>query len=321
MIMNNAAEFINTTQSFDNLLEKANAIQARCEDFKVAAGSITMGQDMHMLFGDKNIVMSDFARGELCGKLSIPSRYITRCIESNNTMLAAENMNYWLQNDKRNLLIRNYDGACRGVLSGSYSAYDAPEILTTLAEVFDPATFVLKGSFINEERLHLRMIDKNLLDIEDEDLYAGITLDSSDIGRSGLSVKFFIWKQVCTNGLVIAKSAAKMFRQKHIGITHDDFAEGLQGGLKKFDDLKEKIAESIRETSKIPADKDLESLIEEIKNTTNLSDQAAEKVVELMEVKYAPTRWGLINGITEVAQDFTLETRLRLEEIAGNMLV
>jgi hypothetical protein len=40
-----------------------------------------------------------------------------------------------------------------------------------------------------------------------------------------------------------------------------------------------------------------------------------------MNVKYAPTKWGLINGITEVAQDFTLETRLQLEEIAGNMLV
>ena len=45
-----------------------------------------------------------------------------------------------------------------------------------------------------------------------------------------------------------------------------------------------------------------------------------ETFVELMEVKYAPTRWGLINGITEIAQDFTLETRLQLEEIAGEML-
>ena len=197
---------------------------------------------------------------------------------------------------------------------------DAPEILTTVKEVFDPATFVLKGSFINEERLHLRLIETEMMDIEGEDLFAGITLDSSDVGRSGLQVKFFVWKRVCTNGLVIAKSSARLFKQKHIGITHEDFAEGLKEGLETFHTLKDKIAESIRETSKIPVNQDIDELLEEIKDKTNLSDQAAEKVVELMQIKYAPTKWGLINGITEVAQEFTLETRLQLEEIAGSML-
>lgn len=316
----NRGEFINTTEDFGKLLDKANAIQAACEDFKVAASNIHMNADCAMVFDGRTIPMSGFARGEFCGKLSIPSRYITRCIESNNPALAAENMNYWLQDDKRNLFIRNYHGVCRGVLSGSYSTYDAPEILTTLAEVFDPAKFALKGSFINEERLHLRMIDQTLLDIDGEDLYAGITLDSSDIGRSGLSVKFFIWKQVCTNGLVISKSAAKMFKQKHIGINHDDFAEGLTSGLNSFYELKDKVAESIKATREIPLSNDLEALIEDVKAATKLSDEAAEKVIEVMQIKYAPNRWGLINGITEVAQDYTLETRLQLEEIAGSML-
>ena len=317
----NVGEFINTTEDFGKLLDKANSIQAACEDFKVTAGNIHMNADMHMAFDDHVIPLSSLARGELCGKLFIPSRYITRCIESNNSALAAENLNCWLQDSQKKLFIRNYRGTCRGVLSGSYSTYDAPEILTTLAEVFDPEKFVLKGSFINEERLHLRMIDKTMLNINGEDLYAGITLDSSDVGRSGLSVKFFIWKQVCTNGLVISKSAAKMFKQKHIGINHDDFAEGLSIGLNAFYDLKDKVADSIKATREIPLSDDLEALIEDVKTTTNLSKEAAEKIVEVMQVKYAPNRWGLINGITEVAQDYTLETRLQLEEIAGNMLV
>lgn len=317
----NKGEFINTTENFGKLLDRANSIQEACEDFKIAANDIYMDADMSMTFGHHVVPMSSLARGELCGKLSVPSRYITRCIESNNSALAAENLNCWLQDNKKNLLIRNYNGTCRGVLSGSYSAYDAPEILTTLAEVFDPEKFVLKGSFINEERLHLRMIDKTMLNIDNEDLYAGITLDSSDVGRSGLSVKFFIWKQVCTNGLVISKSAAKMFKQKHIGINHDDFAEGLTAGLNSFYDLKDKVAESIEATRKIPLSNDLEALIEDIKTATNLSTEAAEKIVDVVQIKYAPNRWGLINGITEVAQDYTLETRLQLEEIAGNMLV
>ena len=44
------------------------------------------------------------------------------------------------------------------------------------------------------------------------------------------------------------------------------------------------------------------------------------KVISLMEEKYNRTQWGLINSITEVAQDFTLERRVELEKIAGRML-
>ena len=320
MMMNNA-EFLNTTQNFENLMERADQIQSMCKDFKVPAGSIRMTEDINLKFDDQELPLSQLATGHLCGKLNVPSRYFTRLIDAHQKALAAANVNCWLGNDKRNLFLRSYAGMIRGVLSGSYSVYDAPEILATVKEVFDPEKFVLKGSFINQERLHLRLIQKEMLNVEGEDLYAGISLDSSDVGRSGLTVKFFIWKKVCTNGLVLAKSNAVLFRQKHIGITHDEFAEGLKEGLEKFETIKEKVAISINETRKIPVNEDLEALMEEVKIATNLSDQATEKVIQLMQIKYAPNKWGLINGITEVAQEFTLETRLQLEEIAGNMLV
>ena len=319
-MMNNMIEMINTSQSFENLLETATNIQERCRDFKVAVNDLRMTNDLKLRFDNQEMPLSPLATGHLCGKLNIPSRYFNRLVESGNKFLAADNVNCWLDGDKRTFFLREYNDQIRGVLSGSYSVYDAPEILTTVKEVFDQENFILKGSFINEERLHLRLIENQMLDIDGEDLYAGITLDSSDVGRSGLNVRFFIWKRVCTNGLVIAKSNGRLFKQKHVGITHDDFAAGLEEGLGKFYEIKEAITKSIKETSEIPMNKDIEELVEEIKDKTNLSDKAAEKVVELMEVKYAPTRWGLINGITEVAQDFTLETRIQLEEIAGSML-
>ena len=319
-MMNNMSEMINTSQSFENLLKTATDIQERCRDFKVAVNDLRMTNDLKLRFDNQEMPLSPLATGHLCGKLNIPSRYFNRLVESGNKFLAADNVNCWLDGDKRTFFLREYNDQIRGVLSGSYSVYDAPEILTTVKEVFDQENFILKGSFINEERLHLRLIENQMLNIDGEDLYAGITLDSSDVGRSGLNVRFFIWKRVCTNGLVIAKSNGRLFKQKHVGITHDDFAAGLEEGLGKFYEIKEAITKSIKETSEIPMNKDIEELVEEIKDKTNLSDKAAEKVVELMEVKYAPTRWGLINGITEVAQDFTLETRIQLEEIAGSML-
>lgn len=318
--MREEREMLNMSENFAKLIEKANEIQSKCDDHLVAAKDIRMSDDLKLNFEDHKIPMSDLAIGHLCGKLQVPSRYFNRLKDTGNNNLAAENINCWLEDDTRKLFLREYDGRIRGVLSGSYSVYDAPEILQSVSEVFNPNEFKLKGSFINEERLHLRLIENKMMDIDGEDLFAGITLDGSDVGRSGLSVRFFIWKQICTNGLVIAKSSAKLFKQKHIGITHEDFAAGLTEGLQTFYKLKDQIAESIRETAKIPVSEDIEELLEEIKDKTNLSDESATEVIEYMNVKYNRNRWGLINGITEVAQKFTLERRIELETIAGNML-
>lgn len=313
-------EMLSMDEDFMKLLDAANEIQAKCSDHPVRANEIRMDDDLKLNFGDHKIPMSDLATGHLCGKLQVPSRYFNRLADAGQKELAAMNINCWLEDNPKNLFLREYDGRIRGVLSGSYSVYDAPEILKSVSEVFDPNTFKLKGSFINEERLHLRLIENTMLDIEGEDLFAGITLDSSDVGRSGLSVRFFIWKQVCTNGLVVAKSSANLFRQKHIGITHEDFAAGLTEGLQTFYELKDSVAESIKATAKIPVNEDIEELLEEIKRETSLSDESAAEVIEFMNVKYDKNRWGLINGITEVAQKFTLERRIELETIAGNML-
>lgn len=310
-------EELNLKNTFEALIDKANDIQSMCKDDVVNVSSLHMTDDLKLYGMD----LSDLAIGHLCGKLQVPSRYFNRLVDAGQHHLAAENINVWMKDDKRKFMLRQYDGHIRGVLSGSYSKYDAPEILESVQEVFGPKHFKLKGSFINEERLHVRLVENEMLPIDGEDLFAGITLDSSDVGRSGLGVKFFIYKQVCTNGLVIAKSSAKLFTQKHIGITHEDFKESLENGLKSFGEIRDKVTNMIVETHKIPLTKDIEELTKEVKEATNLSDNDIDEVMVLVADRYEPTRWGLINGITEVAQKFSLERRIELEEIAGNMLV
>ena len=309
-------EVLILNEAFESLMAKANKIQSKCSDRLVNVCDIRMDNDLNL----DGSPLSQLATGHLCGKLKVPSRYFTRLVDAGQKELAAENINVWLEDDARKFLLREYDGRIRGVLSGSYSVYDAPEILKTVAEVFDPNEFKLKGSFINEERLHVRLCETKMMDVDGEDLFAGITLDSSDVGRAGLSVKFFIWKQVCTNGLVIAKSSAQLFKQKHIGITSEDFAEGLREGLETFHELKAEIAASINETRQIPLKEDIEELIEDIQNKTALSEESAYEVLNLVDKNYKRNQWGLINGITEIAQQFTLERRIELETIAGNML-
>ena len=238
-------------------------------------------------------------------------------------------MNSWLEGYDKNLLIREYNGSIRGVLSDRYAICDTPDILKVLSDTVDLNTYKVKGSFLNEERLHLRLVGKEMLPIDGEDLFPGIFIDSSDVGRNTLIVQFGIYKQVCTNGLVIARAGGTLFEQKHIGITVDELHSGLVKSLQNVDLLTENAVEWVRRaqhrdnhwSSASEYEDDINEFVAYIKDKTKLSEESSRKVIDLMNTKYTDSRWGLINSITEVAQDFTLERRLELEKIAGGMLV
>ena len=277
----------------------------------------------------KQFPISRYALGQLSTKIGVPARYLEKCVDSGRIDLAQDNVNSWLQDYNKDLFIREYNGSVRGILSSKYSVCDSHEILDVVDDAVDLSNYKIKGSFLNEERLHVRLISKEMLPIDGEDLFAGLFIDSSDVGRSILTVKFGIYKQVCTNGLVIARAGGTLFEQKHIGISSDEFHQGLVASLSNVDILTENAVEWVKRAKQrynhwdinSTHPEEIQEFVNYIRNQTNLSEESANKVITLMRDNYEDNRWGLINSITEVAQDFTLERRLELERIAGNLLV
>ena len=324
-------------KTLDKLIEKAHEIESRSNDYMVRhanSNNIRFNERAGITFisEDQNIrdfPISRYALGQLGTKIGVPVRYLEKCIQSGRIDLAQDNVNSWLEDYNKDLFIRAFSGGIRGVLSNKYSVCDSHEILEVVDDAVDLSKYKVKGSFLNEERLHVRLIGKEMLPIDGEDLFAGLFLDSSDVGRNILTVKFGIYKQVCTNGLVIARAGGTLFEQKHIGITAEEFHDGLVKSLQNVDLLTDHAVEWVQRAKnrynhwsvETEHPEDIEEFVAYIRQQTNLSDDSAHKVISLMQTKYEDTRWGLINGITEVAQDFTLERRLELERIAGSMLV
>lgn len=311
-------EKLDVNEDFGRILARANEIQADCNDYIVTGHDMRMDNELNICFADNKMPISPFASSGLCGKLKVPTVYFNRCA-SQNKQLAATNINEWLRDDERKFMVRCYQNTVRGMLSGSYSKFDAPDILKSLDSVLDSTKYKVKGSFVNEERLHVRLVESEMLPIDGEDLFAGITLDSSDIGRSGLYVSFLVYKQICTNGLIVPKSSGELFRQKHIGISSEEFQKGLTEGLKSFSDIKKNVIEMIQESK--DTNVEIDKIAEEVKERTRLTDDVVDEILVLADNSYDRSRWGIINGITEVAQKYTLERRLQLEQIAGEMLI
>lgn len=304
-----------------------------CEGHKTKVAKFTAQNDS----GNCDVLNRTFTEhsfGQMCGKIGVPVKYIDKCITTGYDSLAQENLNTWVNNYNKDLLLRVYKDKIRGVLSNKYGILDSPDIL----QVIDTATrglgLKVKGYYLSEERFHARLIQQETMKINGEDLFAGIQIDSSDVGRSALNVNFFIYKQVCTNGLAIAKGKGNMFKQKHFNICTEDFREQLSLSLKSLPELITEYEHIIRQSaiqynlfgtaycsiSQEDYDKSIKNFIDKIRLKTGLSEEGAKKVSDLSMNKYGTHDWGVINSLTEVAQDYTLERRIALERIAGDFL-
>ena len=333
-----------TKVTFDDLYQKARDIQSLCIDYNVSNvsdknmmmssvnGNLMFLPDNNP-FIDEPLVrvdmgMTRYAMSQLCNKLGVPVRYLEKCFDAGMIDLASENVNAWLSDYNKNLFIREYDGKIRGVLSDRYMTLDTPEIMEVISDVVDSSDYSTKGYFLSPERFHARIVQNDMMNIGGEDLFAGIQIDSSDVGRSTLLVRFMIFKQVCTNGLCVSRGDGVLFEQRHIGISIDDFRSEFKDSMKRIPVLMDNAIEFI-ETARQRDDRysvnrfsesQMKDFVDKMKLKTKLSDESVAKVINMMQERYSPTRWGLINSITEVAQDFTLERRVELEKIAGDML-
>ena len=324
--------------SLSSALSSALAIQGMCEDFMVSDVSnkncYYNGDFNGLQFTDDSGVrhinpLTRHSLSQLCAKLGVPVRYIQSCIDKGYPDLAADNINAWLDEYRKSLFIRTYGDRVRGVLSDRYTTLDSPEVIEVCEDTFGD-DFKVKGMYVSEERLHLRIVQKNMLKIKGEDLFAGVTIDSSDVGRSILCVRFFIYKQVCTNGLCISEGMGSIFAQRHVGISKDEFKEGLVSSLQSVHVLIPTFMDALKCANSYDKELiDYDSFDEEkrgrfvsrIRALTKLPEDGVEKVLETMYNKYSVSRWGFVNSITEVAQDYTLERRLELENVAGKILL
>lgn len=320
-----------------DLIESARTFEGKCADYTVGCANqrtVWLNNEGKLTFIDENgddhtFAMSHLAMGQLGQRIGVPGNYIEKCIANGRTDLAQKNINSWLRDYNNSLFIRVYDGMIRGVLTDKYSVCDSPEILEIVNEVVDQSAYEIKGWTFEAERFHLRLVSRKKLYVDGEDLNEGIFINSSDVGIYSLTVEYGIFKQICTNGLYLPKFSGVLFQQRHRGITPILFYDKLATSLLKIKQMSQ-YAVDIIDSARAKkcwgtdinwnSDKDVKKLANRIQLRTQLSQEGAMQVIIYMRQKYGTSHWGLVNSITDVARQYSLERRLELEHIAGNIL-
>jgi Domain of unknown function (DUF932) len=168
---------------------------------------------------DAEVIMpaTGYAHGQMASKLSIPKVYYDRML-NNSPQLLADNVNHWLGGSDDTSLVRSLRGQMRAVLSDRYRIVDNHDILAmVLPELSEMGDGIKIASCqVTDSKMYLKVINTNIeaaISVGDP-VQAGFVLSNSEIGNGSVSIEPFIFRLICTNGMVMRDGRQ---RKNHVG--------------------------------------------------------------------------------------------------------
>ncbi len=213
-------------------------------------------------------------------------------------------------------------GVLRAFVSPTYAPMDDMQIMETLGRVL--------GSQVDELRfVRLDLTDESsqyaAVNIEDVDLglgkvdrhRSGFVLANSEVGSRALSVFAWIWRLVCTNGLVARTS--KAFRMVHRRRKGELVASRLAEAVKELSTDWRQAETLIRDSQREVIGNPREALTAVVERNPHLRS-ISQAILSAYDLEPDGTRFGIVQALTRAAQRFRPEERLMIEQIAGDVV-
>lgn len=144
----------------------------------------------------------------------------------------------------------------------------------------------------------------------------GFLIANSETGSRSLTLLVWIWRLVCTNGLVAPES--QVFRMIHRRQKSGVMQERLARAVRLLPEYWQRTEMTLRHARQ-DAVSDPHAALEVMVTAHPQLRPIAESVYEAYEQDPEPNRFGLIQAITRAAQALRPEDRLTVEEFAGRI--
>lgn len=300
----------------------AKNLTSHCEDIIVELKDLKIKEDLSLAIGGTDLQLTEWSSSQLCTTLGVPKTYISKCIAHGAPELAIKNLNYWLKEQQdKTMQFRLYDNYIRGIVSPKFAKFDAADAFDVIGNSVDMDQVDLVNNIITPERLHMRYVYKEpfLYDEVNSPLFTGIQISNSDVGLSCYNVSFFIYRQICTNGLKGVLDSNQVVNKKHIG-TIDKILLGAQ--TKAFLDFAKDNEAIVKQTIENAAQQNLsaEQVTLDLKKKAFNLKLTDKEIVDIVDYQPITTKWDLVNNVTHIAKARGLDRRLELETFAGSLL-
>lgn len=318
--------------SIKDLMDKADDMEPKWTDIMIP-GNVGLTEDGTVKFYDnagmqQETDMTEHAFTQICTAVGVPASYVRKCIDNGMPDLAVNNYDRWAERYPREKaqMLRLYNGVVHAQVTSRYNVFDHAEVMHGIYEaVNDPAIagqYEANQAFMSPDKLHIRFVDFNHpLTVGGDVLHAGFTVSSNNVGSGALAIKYFLYRFVCKNGMVKIQNGGMMYRQTHLG----DFKAA---GVSLFRDIVEQVKSVSQVTTKqielaekkLLTNYELETYMKQAQRELHIGQKGVDRLKDLVQNTYDPTLWGFLNSVTEAAQDYTLDTRLTMEQWSGQVL-
>jgi hypothetical protein len=345
-------------KTINELAQTVSDLRTRVRDYRLPQkflrmlpGDLTIRTDPDQTETKLVIKPSRLMHDQLAERLGIPARYYQKMLNETPTLLTA-NVNEWLtrgNGEKR--LIRTYEDHHdlplngRAFLGGTYRPLDNYDLMTALVPPMLAAGVKVVSSEVTDSKLYIQAVAQDIKSRVvvpgthnriDDVLNIGLIATNSEVGGGALTIRALVFRQVCSNGLVISEDLPG-FKQVHIGRADVDGDEHLSQQSKTLRDaaIWSKAQDVIKAAiSQATLDKITERL-NAIAGVTLADPQKAVELVaerfDLVEDERAAvmrnlisggdvSQWGLTNAVTALANDVASYDRaVELETIGGKV--
>lgn len=317
----------NYSKTFSDIAEDVKNITDTRED-------VVITKDNYREWSDASLYTGEGLRS-LGARLKFPYDFV-KDIYNSNPKLSEEIINdraeqFFSREGNASYLNRTFNGMVEGVVSSSYNKFDDDKVIDLL-EGTSIENLNFRNNIITPSRFHVRGIDLNSrfsLDTDDgnvdrkSDMFFAYFIDNSMTGLSSFRVTLAIYRQVCTNGMIVGREKFTVARYIHKG--GNDYKNDFVEALSFLEDKKEDLKALVRTLDVEKADK-FNEMREDYKKkflrtSLGIGEKPSERILELYGMYGGKTKWQLIQAVTEYARDVKdINRREFLETRAYNLV-
>ena len=286
---------------------------------------------------DREFILTDHSLNQLCGKLEIGTQYLRKCLPVSQE-LVAHNLNFWINNSEKDkeLMLRTYDTApideARAICSNRYKRIDNDVVANHSLNKLMDLGLDIKYSYYDRDTLNITAVNPKLEGevAKGDVVQSGVTITNSEIGSGSLIIQPFIYRLVCTNGMV-APRYLNRFYSRHVGKividpSNDDQYVTIIDKMQKQIDLissNDVWNESFEGLVKATKQSINSHQIVELAKRHGVSESERAQIFERLNHyvgdTFTTTKYDLANAVTNIANDEekSNERARKLQELGG----
>jgi len=229
-----------------------------------------------------------------------------------------EKMDCYLAESDKELVLRIRGNEVVGVVTGQYTSISDLELLEIIENAIMGTNFILHDFQHSIHKSRFTFLDKeSKIDVRPGDtVQGGFDIVNSETGMSGLVIYGFIFRMVCSNGLMLVKRGMGFYRM-HRGLMPRRILEKFAIALPEVMQSVESNIHNLPQLIKIRPNKgDFEQVKKGLRK--HITNKGIEILLE--QLPSSPTAYDLLNAVTAYARTKSLSTRSGLERYAGLML-